>query len=286
MKLIVGIEDGEGKIILKQSYREYIEGKRKIELVSYTSGKKLFDILVDELGYIRYEDNKFALKYVIENNVNRAVMRLLGKIAEAIIVRDCRDDAAINCRWFSIARKKSARKSTASKYIALGTGLLNTKRNFSKNYNPSDPQRDIVWWNEEEKLTAIISKNKVTGAVIAGLQIKVSMDGMLYVYPDIAKKRYEVPLIYFGLNGDFDKVAQKLYKEKRDIVIGTDFINAKTVNLEEYEELMDYKILVHGLVTGQITPDDLVNDMGQKDKILKTAILSSRECKIKCVSYR
>lgn len=127
MGLIVAVEDGNGKILFKQSYGEYVQGDRNIEITSYRSGRKLFDILVDELGYIRYEENRFAFKYVIENNVNRSAMRLLGKIAEAIIVRDCREDQDINKKWFSIARRKRAKLSTASRYFALGTGLLYTK---------------------------------------------------------------------------------------------------------------------------------------------------------------
>lgn len=275
MGLIVAIEDGDGKILFKQPYSEYAQGNRDIEITSYTSGRKLFDILVDELGYIRYEDNRFAFKYVIESNINRSVMRLLGKIAEAIIVRDCREFEEVNKKWFSIARRKRAKRSTASRYIALGTGLLYTKNNYATFYNPSDPQRDIIWVNPETKTTSIMPQDRITEATVAGLQIKVSTNGISYVYPEVINGRYEVPLVYFDLNRDFDEIAQRLYEERRDVVIGEDFINARVVDFEEYEELVDYMELVRGLITGRISPDYLINIQGQNDEILRTAILSS-----------
>lgn len=275
MGLIVAVEDGDGKILFKQPYSEYVQGNRAIEITSYTSGRKLFDILVDELGYIRYEENKFAFKYIIESNVNQSVMRLLGKIAEAIIVRDCREDEKINKKWFSIARRKRAKRSTASRYIALGTGLLYTKNNYSTFYNPSDPQRDIIWVNPETQTTSIMPQDRITEATVAGLQIKVSTNGNSYVYPDIINGRYEVPLVYFDLDRDFDEIAQRLYEERLDVVIGEDFINARVVNFEEFEELIDYMELVQGLITGRIDPDYLINIEGQNDEILRTAILSS-----------
>ena len=275
MELIVAIEDGDGKILYKQPYVDYVQGNRNIEITSYISGRKLFDILVDELGYIRYEDNKFVFKYIIENDINRSAMRILGKIAEAIIVRDCRKDEDINKKWFSIARKRIARRSTASRYIALGTGLLYTKNNYSTFYSPSDPQRDIIWVNPETKATSIMPQDRITEATVAGLQVKVSTNGISYVYPEIINGRYEVPLVYFDLNRDFDVIAQRLYEERQDVIIGEDFINAKVVDFEEYEELVDYMELVRRLITGKINPDYLIDIKGQNDEILRTAILSS-----------
>lgn len=276
MRLIVAVEEeGDGKILFKQSYSDYVQGNRDIEITSCTSGRKLFDILVDELGYIRYEDNSVAFKYVIESNKNRSVMRLLGKIAEAIIVRDCREFEEVNKKWFSIARRKRAKRSTASRYTALGTGLLYTKNNYATFYNPSDPQRDIIWVNPQTKMTSIMPQDRITEATVAGLQIKVSTNGISYVYPEVIKGRYEVPLVYFDLNRDFDEIAQRLYEERRDVIIGEDFISARAVDFREYEELVDYKELVRGLIDERITPDYLINVQGQNDEILRTAILSS-----------
>ncbi len=283
MGLIVAVEDGDGKIILKQPYSEYAQGNRDIKITSYTSGRKLFDILVDELGYIRYEENKNAFEFVLKNNIiNRSGIGLLGKIAEAIIVRDCREFEEVNIKWFSIARRKRAKRSTASRYIALGTGLLYTKNNYATFYNPSDPQRDIIWVNPETKITSIMPQDRITEATVAGLQIKVSTNGISYVYPEVINKRYEVPLVYFDLNRDFDEIAQRLCKERRDVIIGKDFINARAVDFKEYEELVDYMKLVRGLITGSISPDYLINVQGQNDEILRTAILSStlKEAKI------
>lgn len=275
MSLLVCVEDGDGKIVYKHPYNEYVRGNRNIEIASYTSGRKLFDILVDELGYIRYEDNKFAFNYFIKSNVNRSVMRLLGKIAEAVIVRDCRENEDVNKKWLSIARRKKTKRGTAARYIALGTGLLYTKNSYPTFYSPSDPQRDIIWVNPETKATSIMPQDRITEATVAGLQVKVSTNGLSYVYPEIINGRYKVPLVYFDLNRDFDQIAQKLYEERRDVIIGEDFISAKVVDYEEYEELLDYMELVRGLITGKITPDYLINGLGNNDEVLRNAILST-----------
>ena len=57
-RLVVGIMDGDGKLGPFQPYDEFQNGPKNLEIISYLNGQKLFDILYDELGYIRYEDNK------------------------------------------------------------------------------------------------------------------------------------------------------------------------------------------------------------------------------------
>lgn len=69
----------------------------------------MFDILHDDLGKIRFEDNKFVLKSIYLMSPLQTTMNLLGKIAEAVIVRRCVENEDINKKWLSVARRKKAK---------------------------------------------------------------------------------------------------------------------------------------------------------------------------------
>ena len=90
--------DGEGKIIASQPYSEYQYGDRDWKLAFHTHGKKLGEILIDETGTIRFDDkkNKWIFAQVLTSDPEVSAMRLLGKIAEAVIVRECKDNPEIN----------------------------------------------------------------------------------------------------------------------------------------------------------------------------------------------
>lgn len=64
-QLIISAVDGNGQIIASQPYAEFIYGKKNLEILNYYTGQKLFDILHDDLGKIRFEDNKFVLNHKV-----------------------------------------------------------------------------------------------------------------------------------------------------------------------------------------------------------------------------
>ena len=66
-------------------------------------------------------------------------MALLGKIAEAVLVRRCQEDP--------------------------------------KRYNPSDTQRDIIWV-DDEGVPALMKGSSAMVGIEAGLQVKVSLHGI------------------------------------------------------------------------------------------------------------
>ena len=65
-ELIIAVRNGNGKIIASQTFEEFMNGRKNIEILNYYTGQKLFDILFDDLGIIRYEDNVFALKTIFQ----------------------------------------------------------------------------------------------------------------------------------------------------------------------------------------------------------------------------
>ena len=278
-RLVVGIMDGDGKLGPFQPYDEFQNGPKNLEIISYLNGQKLFDILYDELGYIRYEDNKFALKYIFQNNLHNSAMTLLGKVAEAVIVRRSNSNIEINKKWLSLARKKNAKTKTAEKFHAIGTGLLSTQQSYPTKYNPTNPQRDIIWINNDGQ-TALTKGSSATAGLEAGLQVKVSKNGYAYFFNALFNVRYEIPVVYFDISNDFDYVAQELYRSKlfseNKIIFGEDLIKASAVDFEADQEVRLYVELIEALVAGRITPDYLINIAEhQPTPALQNAILST-----------
>lgn len=278
-KIIIAYADGNGKIQASQSFSEFQRGSRNIEIVNGMYGRKLFDIFVDELGYIRYEDNKIAWNYIFRNDIQTTVMLILGKVAEAVIVRRCKELPYINQVWLTCARRArrllSLRESQP--YTAIGTGLLSTKNKHPRLYSYTDEQRDIEWIDSNENPVLVVHGPR-NARVTAGLQVKASTDGCSYVYPELINHRYVVPLVYFGvgISNDYDKVAMKLYRNNviSNDKIGIDFINANALDPDAYYEVRYYSDLVHAVVDGRLSPEQLLD---QADNLpnLKTAISSA-----------
>lgn len=280
-ELIVAVRNGNGEIIASQEFAEFMDGKRNIEILNYYTGQKLFDILFDDLGMIRYEDNILALKTIFQLNPEKATMSLLGKIAEAVIVRRCREDTEINKKWLSVARRKNTRYKTAERFQAVGTGLTRTKNDYPAIYNPADTQRDIVWV-DDEGIRAMIRSSYAAG-IVAGLQIKVSRNGMGYFFQDLCNLRYEVPVVYFDISHDYDIVARELVlnqafsgKPSSTVIMEENFVRASAIDYKGYEEVCFYEDLVMALVTGKLSVDDLLkNKIVCESETFKNSLLSA-----------
>lgn len=272
------ISDGNGKIICSQPFDEFTYGTKDIEIQKVMYGKQLYDLLVDDLNVIRYSENdKLILGVILQSDINRTAMQLLGRIAEAIIVRNCNRDCVVNQSYFSIARKKRAMQKTADKFLALGTGLNYTKINYSKHYNPSDTQRDIIWINDNSELAIMKNQDEysTTSAKIAGLQIKATKDGINYVLPAIIQDRYDVPIIYFDIENDYHKILNRIYKET-NLNLEYDIIHPNEVDPRGYDEFLHYVDLVYAMVNGKLHPEDLIIGANNSDDLLmKNALLST-----------
>lgn len=270
-ELIIGIKDSNGQLISSQPFNEFMYGEKDLNILKLFKGKNLFNILFDDLGVIQYEDNKLTLKYILETNLYASSMKLLGKVAEAVIVRRCNENIEINKKWLSCARKKKANKTTAEKFKAYGTGLLSTKKDYPQKYNISEQHRDIIWINKENGKTALMNGSNSSSGTIAGLQVKVSGDGYNYFVKDLINKKYEVPLVYFDINNDYDSIFYYLMKEGSSLSY-EDFIKASSIDSEAYQEVLFYKDLVQALINGFLSPDELLNktDIVIRDDTLST----------------
>lgn len=280
-ELIIAVKNGEGRIIAEQPYYEFLNGKKNIEILNYYTGQKLFDILYDELGMIKYEENKLMIKVLLELNPMQTVMKILGKIAEAVIVRRCNEDEELNKKWLSIARGKKTKRKTADKFKAVGTGLKSTQQLYPNIYNPFDTQRDVVWV-DNNGMMAIIKTSSVSG-MNAGLQIKVSRNGMGYFFRDLCNMRYEIPVVYFDICNDYDNVMRNLWINRYQssspnqyIPLEEKFVKASAIDYYGYQEVCYYEELVMALVQNKITPDDLLNhEITMQSKTLKDALITA-----------
>jgi hypothetical protein len=168
--------------------------------------------------------------------------------------------------------------------FAVGTGLSSTKKLYPNVYNPSDPQRDIIWLKgNSHKLRARMKGNTEFFGLDAGLQVKVSTDGIGYVLKDLLKNKYEVPVVYFDVNKDFYKVADRVYASRQKLGLSPtnieeDFIHAKSIDYEGYNEVCHYVDLVTALVDGRLTPEDLLNETDKYPSLKNAVLATAFEC--------
>lgn len=265
LQLVVAVQDSNGNIDQSsvQPLNGWNTGPRNGSLVARAHGYELLNILTEELGLVAIDDAgllRFNVVMTLDPHV--AVMRVLGRIAEAVVVRACNADDVANRRWGMIARKGNRPHRALDDFKAIGTGLNSTQRSYANKYNPTNPQRDVIWIHKDNAAHELLQIVHGSNAgVSAGLQVKVSHDGYKYLYKsDVATRRYEVPLVYFDLGNDFQKLANQIYAEGLDVVIGTDFVRGHSISPECHDLLVSYYWLVLDLVTGKMSLDFLVKD--------------------------
>lgn len=268
------ISGNKTKLWLPPRYKGMIH--RSNGHVGIRSHGRLFDILVEDTCSIDFKDNRarFA-EILIAGDVKQSATKLLGRVAEAVIVRRCRESILINKVWMDKARYCNSKPSTVERFQAIGTGLDSTKRLYRHKYNYNDTQRDIIWVDSERRILNIATQSTVS-VFPAGLQVKVSHNGINYVLPDLRKNRYEVPVVYFGLNNDFEAIVEKLQKPYYTptgeqalnlIRVNIDFLNAEVVDPGSFQEVMDYYPIISRLFEGTLTADDFVKEATGTDAL-------------------
>jgi hypothetical protein len=264
VELVVAVRDNNGLLNSSpaQSLAEWNQGRRSIELVNQAHGYNLLEILTHELGLIDVDEAGLLRHHIVyTRDPHISVMRVLGKIAEALIVKECNDSVVANRQWGMCARRGRIPHQSLDYFKAIGTGLNSTKRAYPTKYSAGDTQRDILWIHKDEVISELKQMSRGTNrGLSAGLQVKVSFNGMSYVYPDIKSSRYEVPLVYFDLSNDFDKVANAVYADRRDIAVGRDLVRGQQLSRECHEILQSYYGVILALAEGRLHPDEIIKD--------------------------
>ncbi len=267
-KLVITTMDSNGIIHPNKNYQlldEWNHGKRNTQLITTMYGEKLIDILDKELGLIHVNEEgllRHGILYISSDDPHPTVMRLLGKIAESIIVDECNKNIYLNRKWGMVARRGRRIYKSLDSFKAIGTGLKSTQNNYLTKYNPTDTQRDIIWINKENEKNELLQIGSHSNSGIsAGIQIKVSHNGFKYIYrSDIARGKYEVPLVYFDLSNDYNKLTNAIYKEELDIEIGYDIVRGRDISSEIHDLLISYYHLIYSLLNGKITLNNLLQN--------------------------
>ena len=255
--LLISHMGNDGMLKPIQTLSDFVNGERSPQVVCALCGKELFDILYDDLGYIPFDDENFIslCKHLKINKRNRVIMQKLGRIAESVIVRRCAKYEEINQKWMEIASLRSrVHPDMAREFKAVGTGLKLTRDINKFVYNPSDTQKDIEWVNKEGAHFMVNGTSSVAGYE-AGLQVKVSQNGLRYLYSDIINTRYEVPLVYFDLRNDYRVLfirAQRWFIGQGNTIaqnkLADFFIRGRDIDPEAHDEIMYYTQIISALI--------------------------------------
>lgn len=148
-EIVVAVKYADGTLDSRyiQPLNDFLYQRPSTDIVKRLRGEELFDLLANELGIVRVENEQLKLKYIKpgeRKNVRQESMILLGRLAEALIVRQCNQDFEKNRLWASYARRGN-KVASLDNYIAMGTGLATTKNKHITKYSPNDTQRDIIW---------------------------------------------------------------------------------------------------------------------------------------------
>lgn len=262
IKIIVEGESGEVKH--SQGLSDYLR-KPSINLQMATYGSTLLDVLIEE----SYISEDLILKQIFTGDANADATRLIGSIAESLVVNLCNSYPEVNRTLGMYARSGQRPHKKLDDYVAVATGSMRAKNKFPQHYNPCDTQRDIIWVerdNTENQLLCINPSNNV-GAKPAGLQVKASHDGVRYVVPNI--KDYHYPVLYFDLNGDWGEVQKKVFAQHQTATL----VNPDEIQHEVKHILKGYFDIVVALFRGEISIERVIQESRWKaDSIIPTGI--------------
>ncbi|NFO13024.1 hypothetical protein FDB34_02150 [Clostridium botulinum] len=238
-EIVIAILNKDGSINLDsiQNIEDWESGEKNTKILLAKSGDKLFKILKEDLNYIQLnEEGIFKFNYLSSINIEETVMRLMGNIAEAIIVSRCGESKKRNREYATIARKGKRVVNTPDKYLAIATGHYKTKKLFLSKYNPNHTQNDIIWINKKNHENELleIGSNKIGGKT-ASLQIKASNLKSDYVYNEIKDNKYKVPLVYFGMKDNYFKIRKCISKDNSSINLDKKFINIQDIDKDAYK---------------------------------------------------
>lgn len=249
----------------------------------YKRGSELLSLL-QGIGAVEFDrENKLVLSsfHVNGKDGKKTIYRLLGYIAEGIIVRECNNDLDTNRKWADYSRRMWEFESSASllnsisyeelypenpdEYIAIGTGFSSTRHGTYKwAYNPINC-RDICWIHENNDGRQLLTIDGLHRANqrFAGLQVKVSSSSSARYVTDYFKKTtyHELyPVVYFDLGEDFYLTRDRIYNLSSDEV-RPQTIFSENVTFQGYSRLSRDEILEMMLIRGKDVAPEIYEEL-------------------------
>lgn len=216
------------------------------------SYKKEYNAIKDEIGG---NTNDIFWKY------NNIIMRIIGKIAECVVVDNCNNDSECNRKLINLAMlKENINYNYAdieySKYMAFSTSYKYTfkmdKEGFfnaypSAKYSPCDTSIDIAWCLQDNPEVPLMYYYELNKGTIVGnfahLQVKASTNcDSLFI-----KDYLITPIIVF----DLDNNAESLKKRYPF----SSLISARDIKPEMQNELEKYYRILLGYAAGIVEID-------------------------------
>lgn len=258
------VEGERGEVRHSQGLSDYLR-KPSINLQMSTYGSTLLDVLIEE----SYISEDLVLKHIFTGDAHADATRLIGSIAESLVVNLCNSYPEVNRTLGMYARFGQRPHKKLDDYVAVATGSMRAKNYFPQHYNPCDTQRDIIWverGNTDNQLLCIDPTNGV-GAKPAGLQVKASHNGVRYVVSSI--KDYHYPVLYFDLQGDWGEVQKSVFEQHPTATL----VHPDEIQHEIKHILEGYFDIVVALLRGETTIERIIQESRWKgDSILPTGI--------------
>ncbi len=261
----ISVHDSQGDVRYAQNYSDYLSNPNAdIQIGIY--GPSLIQILIQE----SYINEKLQLNHILTNDPHGDASRLIGSIAESLVVDWCNRYPDVNRTLGTYARSGQRETKTLDRYIAVATDSLRTKALYRQYYNPKDTQRDILWVDKDDtdnQLLAITPGQSRSSAKPAGLQVKASHDGMKYVFPNI--EDYHYPILYFDLNGDWGVVRKAIMETHKTSIL----IHPDEIQREIKSTLKGYFDIVVKVINRELSIERVIQDAKYYgDSVLSTGL--------------
>lgn len=256
-----------------QNLKDYLE-KPSIQMAMSSHGASLLDVLTKENYLTSNQTGEPGLKFMLTGNAHGDATKILGSIAEALIVQECNNNVDFNRDLARHARGGAKTSDIPDGYIAIATGSYQTKIHHRNHYNPNDTQRDIIWVDKNDvalQLESITPKKNKNSSRPAGLQIKASYD-----YRNVLRniEQYAYPVVYFDMGNDWDYLHAAVSNINRNM-------EGKAITLVKFdsvlyyikERLKSYHQIIMALLTGECTIKQLIEEADiTKDSVLGSVI--------------
>lgn len=139
------IQDEDGNIRDSQYFDDFLR-QPSIQQQMLMYGDTLLDILTQESQL----SPSMRLNRVLTGNPHADASRMIGSIAESLVVKLCNESKEANRELGKWARGGTQTTATLDSYIAVATGSQKTKTSFRQWYNPSDTQKDVIWIKKDD----------------------------------------------------------------------------------------------------------------------------------------
>jgi len=249
----VVVQDAQKNILFEQGLGSYLL-KPNVNIAMASHGASLLDVLTNEQYIMTANDGSLGLKFIFTKNPHADASKLMGSIAEALIVQECNNSPEVNRELAKHARGGSRISDKPDNYIAVATGSQLTNMNYPQFYNPSDTQRDIIWVdknNTNYQLNSIATGTPSTSTKPAGLQVKTSHD---YTYVMSNIKKYHYPVVYFDMNNDWNLALNAIQEEnnKTNSIVAS-LVPYDGVLFHLKNRLINYFKIIYSIFNNEIT---------------------------------